>query len=205
MVSAKEWGDVGAWVMSTQGPGSQLPVMVRPWAARVPPMSLGPWSWGTVAVAAGRPGGRLALTGEGYIDEPWVRGGQAHRAFVSTVDGPAVAVLEPGGPVGSWELVSAQGFGQVFGARGVRFDFATDGGLNVVLADAFVGPLAALEIAEEVGTSGVAQAGWSVTGRMQLTFEGVAATSMTLHDRTGGGRDNCAMTGSWTSGGATFA
>jgi hypothetical protein len=81
-------------------------------------------------------------------------------------------------------VASAEGFGQVMGARGIRFTFNADGRLELVLADAFVGPLAAVAMAEQVGTSGVCDGRWRVAGEHRLRFDGIETRSLTLHSRT---------------------
>ncbi|MBA2320927.1 MAG: hypothetical protein H0V89_07220, partial [Deltaproteobacteria bacterium] len=86
---------------------------------------------------------------------------------------------------------SAEGFGQVMGARGVSFRFSAGGGLQVVLADAFVGPLAAVSVAGEVGTSGVADGRWAVAGPHLLSFRDIVPVGLTMHSR--GARDRFAM------------
>jgi hypothetical protein len=57
----------------------------------------------------------------------------------------------------------------------------------VVLADSFVGPLAAIAMAEEVGTSGVADGRWRVEGRYLLGFSGIVPQGLTMHSRGGDG------------------
>jgi len=103
--------------------------------------------------------------------------------FAATSE-PARVWLEPGAPLGSWEVASAEGFGQVMGARGVGFTFLPDGRLDIVLADAFVGPLAAVAMAGQVGTSGVCTGRWKVAGPHHLAFSDIATGSLTLHGRS---------------------
>jgi hypothetical protein len=187
VISAREWAAVGAWVMDPNGAGASLPVMVSAASAIDVPASVAPWRWQPLRVPAHPRGGRVTVTGNGWVDKPWAEGGVELRALAATVGEPCTLNAESGGPLGPWEIASAQGFGQVFGARGVRFEFEASGALRVVLADAFVGPLAALAMAEEVGTSGVANATWKVAGRFQLEFDGVAAHNLTMHSRSGDG------------------
>ena len=69
------------------------------------------------------------------------------------------------------------------GARGISFVFRAGGSLEIIMADAFVGPLAALPMAEQVGTSGVASFTWHVSGAHQLRFAGLNTRGLTMHGR----------------------
>jgi len=185
VVSPPEWLRLGAWVFSPRGGLGALPVRVT----RVPdvdvPVDLPPWSWRMLRVPAHARGGRIEAQGPGAIEEPWARAGETLSTLIGAADGPCRFVPDPGGPVGSWEVASAEGFGQVMGARGISFEFRADGRLQLVLADAAVGPLAAVAMAEEVGTSGVTQGRWRVDGRFLLRFEGIESHNLTMHGRRG--------------------
>jgi hypothetical protein len=112
-------------------------------------------------------------------DEAWIPADTSDRILVASTGTEAAFTLDPGAPLGTWEVASAEGFGQVMGARGVGFTF-----LEIVLADAFVGPLAAVAMAEQVGTSGVCSGRWAVAGPRSLRFSAIATESLTLHGRT---------------------
>lgn len=184
VISEPEWLAVGRWVLSPEGAAARLPVPVSRPAPLTLPAELDAWSFLPVALDPHPRGGHLALDGPGAVADPWVPGGAAHRTLVGATAGLCRVTGEPGGPVGEWEVASAQGFGQVLGARGITFRFAASGALEIVLADAFVGPLAALPMAEQVGTSGLVQGRWRVAGAHRLGFEGIGAAGLTLHGRS---------------------
>ncbi|MCB9685889.1 MAG: hypothetical protein H6735_12680 [Alphaproteobacteria bacterium] len=183
VVSAAEWARLGAWVLGPSGLLSTLPVPVDRVGDADIPCDLPAWSWQPLRVPPHPRGGFVAVEGDGQVAEPWAVADGELRTLASAASTPVRLVPEPGAPVGEWEVASAEGFGQVMGARGVRFVLASDGGLQIVLADAFVGPLAAIAMAEQVGTSGVCQGRWSVAGPRRLRFHGLTTSSLTLHGR----------------------
>ena len=190
VVSGAEWAKVGRWVLAPAGLAAQLPGPVD----RVGEVELGPdglalpaWSWRPFRRAADARGAQLRLEGEGTIEPAWAPAGESLRGLIAAAASPARVTPGPGAPIGDWEVASAEGGGQVVGVRGVRFTFRRDGRLEVVLADAFVGPLAALAMAEEVGTSGICAGTWRVAGQRWLRFDGVDARALTLHGRSRGG------------------
>ena len=126
------------------------------------------------------------MEGPGAVRSQWASAGQEHRTLAAATE--AVVQLHPsaGGPVGRWTVTSAEGFGQVMGARGVSFLFQGSGGVELTFADAFVGPLAAVAMAEEVGTSGVARGRWSVASPHRVRFAGIDNSGLTLHGRQQG-------------------
>ncbi|MEO0603029.1 MAG: hypothetical protein AAF211_16440 [Myxococcota bacterium] len=67
------------------------------------------------------------------------------------------------------------------GARGFTFGFAPTGVVELVLADAFVGPVAALEMAERVGTSGICRGRWRVAGPHLVALSELDTTALTMH------------------------
>ncbi len=184
VISGPEWASLGEWVFSSAGVAAQLPVVVRRLAPSDVPTTLPPWSWQPLLVPAHRRGGRLQVDGGGAVCDTWAPADSEHRTMAGAAGSTTTISPRPGGPVGSWEVASAEGFGQVMGARGVSFLFAADGGLQIVLADAAVGPLAAMAVAEQVGTSGVCSARWAVAGRQLLSFDGVRTESLTMHGRS---------------------
>jgi hypothetical protein len=147
------------------------------------PASLPPWSWRRVEVPAHPRGGRITVEGVGGVAPAWAPAGQVQRSIAAS--GPAGCTLQPtsGGPTGRWELRTAQGFGQIYGARGIEFVFHPSGKLEVVLADAFVGTVAEVEVSERVGTSGTATGRWRVAGPSQLTLHDIVPMGLTLHGR----------------------
>lgn len=189
VLSAAEWLRLGAWVLSPRGGRGALPVQVEPVAPRDVPCALDAWSWQPLLVPGHSRGGRVVVQGAGAVDQPWARADHALKTLAAAVDGGCSLVTDTGGPVGTWEVASAEGFGQVMGARGVRFEFSADGRLQVVLADAFVGPLAAVGMADRMGTSGTCSGRWCVAGEQELRFVGIETHSLTMHGR----RDRFAM------------
>lgn len=190
VLSGAEWAAIGRWVLATDGLAASLPGPV----ARAPEVELGDgglevpaWTWRPFRWAGDARGAHLRLDGDGAADPAWVTADSPVRGVVSAASGPVRVSADPGAPIGDWEVASAEGFGQVVGARGIRFSFRRDGRLEVVLADAFVGPLAALAMAEEVGTSGVCAGSWRVAGQRWLRIVGVDTRSLTLHGRSRGG------------------
>lgn len=184
LVSVTEWLRIGQWVLSSEGGVGQLPVRVERLAEADIPVEIPAWSWRPLRVPAHPRGGFVKLEGDGLVDDAWAEAGTELRTLAVAASSACRATPEPGGPLGAWEVSSAEGFGQVLGARGIRFTFSADGRLELVLADAFVGPLAAVAMAEQVGTSGVCAGRWRVAGKQQLRFDGIETRSLTLHSRT---------------------
>jgi hypothetical protein len=184
IVSPAEWLTLGDWVFSVAGAGSMLPVHAERGPDLVPPATLSPWSWGIVAVPELPHGGRLETTPGSAVDDAWIPAGEPTRVLFAATTEPARVWLEPGAPLGTWDVASAEGFGQVMGGRGVGFTFLPDGRLEIVLADAFVGPLAAVAMAGQVGTSGLCTGRWKVAGGHLLAFTDIATGSLTLHGRS---------------------
>jgi len=184
IISAQEWVDVGAWVFDLEhGAPSLLSLPVdRPHYVDVP-IKLSPWSWRLIAVPAHQRGGRILVEGDGSVRDPWGVAGQELRTVAGGTNGGCDLITDSGGPVGSWQVSSVQGFGQIMGARGVDFHFNPSGRLQIVLADAFVGPLAVLTMAEQVGTSGTVSGKWGVGGAQQLAFDQIKSSAVTMHGR----------------------
>jgi hypothetical protein len=183
VVSATEWLKLGTWVLSPAGGLAMLPVRVERVADADIPLALPAWSWQPLRVPPHARGGRILVDGDGVVAEAWAEAGAEHRTLAAAAASACRLDPDPGGPVGSWEVASAEGFGQVMGARGVTFDFKGDGSLELVLADAFVGPLAAVTMAGEVGTSGTCRGRWRVAGRHLLRFDGLETQALTMHGR----------------------
>jgi len=183
VISATEWLTLGRWILDPEGAGAKLPVhCLRP-AAVVLPHHLEAWSWRPLRIDAHPRGGQIHMDGEGAVEDQWVVAGAPVTMLAAATNGGCDLSAYPGGPVGTWEVASAQGFGQVMGARGITFSFKASGALEIILADAFVGPLAAVTVAGEVGTSGVVWGRWKVAGANQMGFEGIASQSLTMHGR----------------------
>ncbi|MFT4626576.1 MAG: hypothetical protein ACI8PZ_005253 [Myxococcota bacterium] len=184
-ISAREWVQIGSWVMDLErGPGALLPVLVQRPVPLDVPCTLMPWSWAPLRVPAHPRGGRVAVDGPGAVATAWAVADTELRTLACATRGKVTLRPESGGPIGRWAVASAQGFGQVLGARGVVFDFRTSGRCDIVLADAFVGPLAAVDLGERMGTSGLVPARWSVDGPNRLRFHDVRTDSLTVHDRS---------------------
>ncbi len=182
VLSATEWLGIGRWILE-KAPAT-LPVPLRRVPAVDIPVVLAPWRWVPLDIPAHSRGGQVGVTGDGEVAERYAVAGKVHRTLAASAAGGCTLTAEPGGPVGDWSVASAEGFGQVMGARGVDFRFQASGRLEVILADAFVGPLAAVGVAGQVGTSGVADGRWSVAGPQQLRFEGIVPQGLTMHGRT---------------------
>lgn len=183
VVSTAEWLRIGQWVMDPSGAAALIPVPVARVGYIDIPCAIDAWRWQPLGIPAHPRGGRIDVTGPGEVDHPWAPGGQSHTALaVSTED---VVELRPhcGGPVGTWIVTSAEGFGQVMGARGVTFRFSASGRLEITFADAFVGPLAAVKMADEVGTSGIARGRWAVADPYRMKFQKIDDTGLTMHGR----------------------
>jgi hypothetical protein len=182
VVSAVEWVKLGHWVLERGTALLGIPVQ-RVSEADIP-LELGPWRWQPLRIPAHPRGGSIGVHGDGEVGDRWAIGGSVHRTIAASAAGGARFEPEPGGPVGDWVVTSAEGFGQVMGSRGVFFQFRADGRMEVVLADAFVGPLAALGMAGQVGTSGVAAGRWAVAGQFLVNFEGIVPQGLTMHGRS---------------------
>ncbi len=184
VVSAAEWRSLGAWVFDPTGLAALLPFPVeRRTAESGLPFTLAPWSWALVRFEGGRSGLHPVLDGPGDLGDVWVIPDSQLTTVVGSAEGTTTVRAGDPVPFGEWVLASAEGAGQVFGARGVSFTFKKDGRFEAVLGDAFVGPLAALPVAEQVGTSGLVTARWQVAGATRLQLVGVDATALTLHGR----------------------
>jgi hypothetical protein len=179
---AEEWLALGRWVLSSGR--ESLPVPVGRPAESDIPCVLAPWSWRPLRIPAHPRGGRVMVEGDGAVDAAWVPGGVEHTGLAAAGEGGCRLSASAGGPVGSWDVASAEGFGQILGVRGVRYVFHADGRAEIVLADAFVGPLRAAGMAPELGTSGVVPGRWKVAGPDQFAFYGLDTAALTLHSRS---------------------
>ena len=186
VVSGQEWLKLGRWIFDQRGPASKLPGPVSPVPPVDVPTTLTAWSWRLLSVPAHPRGGRVAVEGPGAVQQPWAKADEALRTLAGTPDAPSQLTPEPGGPLGVWEVASAEAFGHIVGARGIQFTFRSDGQLELVLADAFVGPVAGLAMAEELGTSGLTQGRWHVAGTRRLGFTGIEDAMLTMHGRRPG-------------------
>ena len=177
--SSEEWLRLGAWVLDRErGPQASLPV-VPPLMERLsPPEDLKPWSWRRVRVGADMRGGEIRVTGRAAVQEPWCRRGVEHETIVGHTEGPARVTMGPGAPLGSWRMASAEGQGQVMGARGVRFIFSPTGRFTARLDNASLGPLAGLPVKASQGASGVVDGRWAVEGPWSLGFTDLDLTSL---------------------------
>jgi hypothetical protein len=117
----------------------------------------------------------------------YAEAGKSLRTIAGSTAVPGRLVPDVGGPVGSWVNVSAGGWGQIFGVRGITWSFLPDGRLELVLADAVAGPISAAD-SHEVGTSGLVPGRWYVAGTESLRFGKMDTTHLTQHgagDRRG--------------------
>ncbi len=183
VISAREWLTLGQWILDPAGAAAALPVVCKRPAASALPVRVSPWSWRLLEIPADQRGTLIHIDGEGAVDELWAVADSPLSTVAGATNGGCELSAGSGGPDGTWEVASAQGFGQVMGARGISFSFKPSGALEIVLADAFVGPLAAVTMAEEVGTSGVVWGRWNVHAAHQLGFAGIASQSLTMHGR----------------------
>lgn len=178
-----EWTRLGSWVFDAAGLRAQLPIDVAPVPAVDVPTAVQGGSWVRLDVPAHPRGGFVRVEGGGgAVASPWAAGGERLRTVAGALEDCRL-VPESGGPVGRWEVASAEGFGQVMGARGVTYGFRADGTLEIVMADAFVGPLDALEMAEQVGTSGLCGGRWRVHGPFEIAYSDLDTSRLTMHGR----------------------
>jgi hypothetical protein len=183
IVSAAEWIKLGGWVLDPTGAASRLPLPIQAVSRRAVPTMMPPWSWGPVRVAAHPRGYAVVVDGPGALRDPWAAGGRDHDTLAGGTESASFLELEPGGPVGTWEVASAEAFGQIVGARGIQFTFHVDGRLTLLLTDAFVGPLAAVAMADELGASGVTDGRWAVAGPHMLSFANLKSEALPLMGR----------------------
>ncbi len=186
VVSGQEWLKLGRWIFNTRGPMSTLPGPVHPVDPVDIPTELTPWSWRLLHVPAHRRGGHVEVDGPGAVHRPWAQADEPLRTLSGSPEAPSRLTPGPGGPVGTWEVASAEAFGHIVGARGVQLTFRGDGQLELLLADAFIGPLAAVAMADELGTSGLTHGRWRVVGPQRLGFEGLQGATLTMHGRRQG-------------------
>ena len=187
VVSPQEWLKLAGWLADPRGPVQRLSVVPTLPAAVDVPVDLAPWSWRKVHIPPHPRGGKVEVQGDGAVAKPGAVADVEHRTLAAAGEGGCSLLPGVGGPTGCWEVASAEGFGQIMGARGIQFSFRPSGQLELVLADAFVGPLAAVAMAEEVGTSGVTTGSWRVAGPHQVQFVGIRSASLTMHGRRRGG------------------
>lgn len=181
---AATWLALGRWVMGAGLAGALgLPVDVVD-AVDIP-VELRPWSWARLHVPAHPRGGIVERVGDAVVEQDWATGGEELRTLGGALGGGGELRPTTGGPVGTWENVSAEGFGQVFGVRGITWVIRADGRLELVLADAFAGPVAALDMAEQVGTSGLVPGRWQIAGRDTIRISGLSTAGLSMHGREG--------------------
>jgi hypothetical protein len=193
------WAEIGAWIAGEPPSPARWLALVG-WvlgaglAARVGgpvdaapgrdiPLDLPAWSWARIDVPAHPRGGLVAVEGGACVAAPWAVGGERLRTLAGALAAPGRLSPHVGFPVGAWECVSARGFGQVFGVRGMTWVFKGDGRLELVLADAFAGSFDAVEMAEQVGTSGVVPGRWRVAGPSRVAVSRLDTTGIAMHGR----------------------
>ena len=181
-VDGATWLEVGGFVFG-KGLASEVSLPVELAARQDIPVSLTPWTWARIEVPSHRRGGLIHTVGDAVIAQAWASGGRVHKTLAGALGGGGALRPAVGGPVGAWENVSAQGFGQLFGVRGITWTLHADGRLELLLADAFAGPPEALEMAEQVGTSGLAPGRWQVAGDHRIQFAELVTSGLTMHGR----------------------
>jgi hypothetical protein len=147
------------------------------------PCDLPPWSFRRLAVPAHPRGGLVAVEGSAWVERPWAVGGQELRCLAVAREGGGRLTPQIAGPIGRWDCVSARGFGQVFGVRGMTWHFGADGRVELVLADAYAGSLDAVAAGEAVGTSGIVPGRWSIAGPHAVQVARLDTSSLALHGR----------------------
>lgn len=182
-LTGEDWLEAGAFVVGA-GLAAEVgvPVDVRS-AVDVPVSDVPAWSWLRLDVPAHRRGGEVIAHGGAVVGQAWAKGGERLKTLAGALDARGSLKTGIGGPAGTWENVSAHGFGQPFGVRGITWTLRPDGGLELLLADAFAGPVEALEMAGSVGTSGVVPGRWSVGGERALRFSQLVTSHLTMHGR----------------------
>ncbi len=181
VVDPAEWFALARRVLDPVA-AAALPVPVARVRESDIPLALGPWSFRPLAVPEHPRGGLVIVEGAGVVDPTFARGKRAYRGLAATTTG-ARFLPGVGGPIGRWEFKTAQGFGQVFGSRGMSYVIEASGKLAIDLADGFVGPLSALDQAEKMGTSGRVTGVWMVDGPDALRFDRIDPSGIATHGR----------------------
>ncbi|MCO4743548.1 MAG: hypothetical protein KC912_02085 [Proteobacteria bacterium] len=168
--------DTVVYALRPEGTRAQLPVVALP-PPRTAPFRLEGWSF--ARVMAHGCGGLLA---QPNVAGPDVVG--ARPAVVVAVETAELALVRPV-VVGGWDLASVAIPGGILGARGVGFRFYADGQVEILFADAFVGPLHAIELAKTMGHSGMTGGRWSLLGAGHMRFGSIREVPITMHQRDG--------------------
>lgn len=176
------WLAIGRWLFDAQGARAGLQVSAKLPPAYDVPTQLTPWSWRRLAIPAHPRGGQVAVVGAAAVEPGWAVADAPYEGLAAAI-GEARLIPAPGGPIGRWILRTAEGFAQVFGARGMLYAFTTGGQLRLEFADAFIGPLSALEESERVGTSGTALGRWAVSGANEFRLSRIDSSSLITHGR----------------------
>lgn len=185
VLSAAEWLQIGEWVLRPDGARAHLPLPVERVGAIDIPCAIDAWRWAPLTVPAHRRGGRIEVEGPGAVVDPWAVAGSDHHTLAGATTDIVQLWPSSGGPVGAWKVSSAEGFGQVMGAKGLYVELDGAGRVQITFANAFVGPLAAVRLADEIGTSGTVQGRWTVAGPQRLGFEGLSDDGLTVHQKGG--------------------
>lgn len=183
-VTAEQWLQAGRWTLGA-GLAAEVGVPLELPARQDIPVQVPAWSWVPLEVPAHPRGGRVRIEGGAHVRQAWASGGEPLRTLAGALDEPGRLTPEVGGPVGTWENVSAHGFGQLFGVRGITWTLHGDGRLEMLLADAFAGPVEAIEMAENMGTSGIVPGRWRIAGEQALSFSDLRTAQLTMHGRDG--------------------
>jgi hypothetical protein len=128
---------------------------------------------------------RIVATRQGVLAEVDWPVGKEPVAWVSLT--PAELSLRAAAVEGRWDLASTEVGGQILGARGVTLRFYRNGRADLLFADAFVGPLEALELARQMGHSGMSSGTWQALGPGRIRFGAFSASPISMHQRDGSG------------------
>ena len=176
----QEWAAFGQWCRDLQsGPAASAPLPIEPASPRaaptepLPPLSHHPVQW-----SAGPAG--LRVSGAALAPRVLLGSGQEMVAVIGTVEGGrAVLSARPARPVGRWEMRSGQANQRMGVAEGIELHFLSGGRLEIVLGNAWLGPVDAesMSIARQFGASGTGSGRWQVQSLSERDGEGVLVLS----------------------------
>lgn len=179
---AERWLAIGRWVLGA-GLAARVGVRVEPVPEVDIPTAVPAWTWLRLHVPAHGRGGQIGVRGGAVVAQAWAVAGEPLRTLAGALGSAGELTAELGGPVGTWDCVSARGFGQTFGVRGMTWTFRPDGRLELLLADAFAGALDARELGDDVGTSGLVPGRWRVAGERAVRMSDLKTGAISMHGR----------------------
>lgn len=165
-----------AYALRPEGPRARLPLAVALPDPVSPPYTVDGWHF--ERLRTDRPG-LLSISG---VAGPSVIG--STPALVVACEQAEITLVDPT-ILGGWDLASCAIPSTILGARGVTMRFYRNGALQILFADAFVGPLAAIEIARTMGHSGMTSGSWTLTGADSMAFGAIRDVPITMHQRDG--------------------